>query len=135
MVSAFFSLTLITLGLPYWLVVPFGLLFGAGLGLFVERAGVRLALEQKSEGWILLTIILGLFLFSVPRTSGGGTTAPSPPRFSSTPIQVLGVDVTPVEALRGDRRLRDHGCDRGVQRQTLLGKAFEAVSPTATRAS
>src|ERR1700738_1533597 len=50
MVSAFFSLTLITIGLPYWLVVPGGLLFGAGLGLFVERGGVRLALEQKSEG-------------------------------------------------------------------------------------
>ena len=67
MVSAFFTLTLINLGLPYWLVVPGGLLFGAALGLFVERAGVRLALEQKSEGWILLTIILGLFLFSVAK--------------------------------------------------------------------
>jgi branched-chain amino acid transport system permease protein len=65
MVSSFVSLTLITLGLPYWLVVVGGLLFGALLGLFVERAGVRLALEQKSEGWILLTIILGLLFFSV----------------------------------------------------------------------
>src|SRR5437764_15311503 len=65
MVSAFFTLTLINLGLPYWLVVPGGLLFGAIVGLFVERAGVRLALEQKSEGWILLPIILGLFLFWV----------------------------------------------------------------------
>ena len=43
MVSAFFTLTLITLGLPYWLVVPGGLLFGAALGLFVERAGARSA--------------------------------------------------------------------------------------------
>jgi branched-chain amino acid transport system permease protein len=64
MVSAFVSLSLLKLGLPYWLMVPGGLLFGALLGLFVERAGVRLALEQKSEGWILLTIILGLFFFS-----------------------------------------------------------------------
>ena len=39
MLSAFFSLTLIDLGLPYWLVVPGGLLFGVVLGLFVERAG------------------------------------------------------------------------------------------------
>src|SRR6202165_6274941 len=62
MVSAFFSLTLITLGLPYWLVVLGGLLFGAALGLFVERAGVRLALPQKSAGWVLLTLILGTFL-------------------------------------------------------------------------
>src|SRR3954468_20703108 len=65
MVSAFFSLTLITWGLRFWGVVPAGLLCGAALGLFVERAGVRLSLEQRSEGWILLTIILGLFLFSV----------------------------------------------------------------------
>ncbi|HLY97295.1 MAG TPA: branched-chain amino acid ABC transporter permease, partial [Sideroxyarcus sp.] len=64
MVSAFVSLSLLDAGLPYPLVVPLGLLFGAALGLAVERAGVRLALEQKSEGWILLTIILGLFLFS-----------------------------------------------------------------------
>ena len=41
-------------------MVPLGLGIGALLGLFVERAAVRLALEQKSEGWILLTIILGL---------------------------------------------------------------------------
>ena len=47
MVSAFFSLTLTDLGFPYWLMVPCGLLFGTALGLFVERAAVRLALEQK----------------------------------------------------------------------------------------
>src|SRR5512140_2022849 len=64
MVSAFFSLSLINRGVPYALVVPAGLLFGALLGLVVERAGVRLALEQRGEGWILLTIIIGLFFFS-----------------------------------------------------------------------
>src|SRR3981081_836812 len=97
MVSAFFTLTLITVGLPYWLVVPGGLLFGAGLGLFVERAGVRLALEQKSEGWILLTIILGLFLFSVAENVWGRHVRPFPPPISQQSIRVLGVDVTPVE--------------------------------------
>src|SRR5258705_13925405 len=54
MASAFFSLTLITLGLPYWLVVPRGLLFGAALGLFVGPPAVRLALPPGSGGWILL---------------------------------------------------------------------------------
>src|ERR1700687_1191234 len=95
MVSAFFSLTLITIGLPYWLVVPAGLLFGAGLGLFVERAGVRLALQQKSEGWILLTIILGLFLFSVAENVWGRDDRPFPTPISLEPIQVLGAEVTP----------------------------------------
>src|SRR5256885_6188866 len=64
MVSAFISLTLITLGSPYWLVVIGGLFFCAPLGLFVVRAGVRLALVAKSAGWILLTIIPRLLFFS-----------------------------------------------------------------------
>lgn len=38
MLSALFSLTLIDTGMPYWLVVPGGMLFGVLLGLFVERA-------------------------------------------------------------------------------------------------
>ena len=78
MVSAFFSLTLTNLGLPYWLMVPGGLLFGALLGLVVERAGVRLALEQKSEGWILLSIIIGLFFFSAAENIWGRDDRPFP---------------------------------------------------------
>src|SRR3954462_9620209 len=97
MVSAFFTLTLITLGLPYWLVVPLGLLFGALLGLFVERAGVRLALEQKSEGWILMTIILGLFFFSAAENIWGRDDRPFPTPIPSDPIRILGVDVTGLE--------------------------------------
>src|ERR1041384_8240905 len=64
MVSAFVSLTLLNTGLPYVVMVPLGILFGALLGVVVERVAVRLALQQKSEGWILLTIIASLFLVS-----------------------------------------------------------------------
>src|ERR1043166_5532449 len=60
MVSSFVTLTLIGTGLPYAVVVLLGILFGAVLGMVVERLAVRLALQQKSEGWILLTIITGL---------------------------------------------------------------------------
>jgi branched-chain amino acid transport system permease protein len=128
MVSAFFSLTLITLGLPYWLVVPGGLLFGAALGLFVERAGVRLALEQKSEGWILLTIILGLFFFSVAENVWGRDDRPFPTPISTEPIHVLGVDVTPVELSVAVGVFAIMGLVEVFKRETLLGKAFEAVS-------
>ena len=128
MVSAFFSLTLITLGLPYWLVVPGGLLFGAALGLFVERAGVRLALQQKSEGWILLTIILGLFLFSVAENVWGRDDRPFPTPISQQSIRVLGVDVTPVELSVAIGVFAVMGLVEVFKRQTLLGKAFEAVS-------
>jgi len=128
MVSAFFSLTLITLGLSYWLVVPAGLLFGAALGLFVERAGVRLALEQKSEGWILLTIILGLFFFSVAENVWGRDDRPFPTPIPTEPIHVLGVDVTPVEISVAIGVFAIMGLIEVFKRQTLLGKAFEAVS-------
>src|ERR1700730_13019695 len=128
MVSAFFSLTLINLGLPYWLVVPGGLLFGAALGLFVERAGVRLALEQRSEGWILLTIILGLFLFSLAENVWGRDDRPFPTPISQRPIRLLGVDVTPVELSVAIGVFAVMGLVEVFKRQTLLGKAFEAVS-------
>jgi branched-chain amino acid transport system permease protein len=128
MVCAFLSLSLINLGLPYWLVVPGGLVLGAILGLFVERAGVRLALEQKSEGWILLTIILGLFFFSVAENVWGRDDRPFPTPISNQPIHVLGIDVTWVELSVAIGVFAVMGLVEVFKRETLVGKAFEAVS-------
>ena len=128
MVSAFLSLTLVTLGLPYWLVVIGGLFFGALLGLLVERAGVRLALEQKSEGWILLTIILGLLFFSVAENVWGRDDRPFPTPISQRPVHILGVDVTFVELSVAVGVFAIMGAIEIFKRQTLLGKAFDAVS-------
>ncbi|RTL56395.1 MAG: branched-chain amino acid ABC transporter permease [Rhodocyclaceae bacterium] len=128
MLSAFFSLTLTRLGAPYWLMVPGGLLFGALLGLFVERAAVRLALEQKSEGWILLTIILGLLGFSSAENIWGRDDHPFPTPISSDPIHVVGVDITPLEISVAVGVLGIMGLIELFKRRTLLGKAFEAVS-------
>jgi branched-chain amino acid transport system permease protein len=128
MVCAFLSLSLINLGLPYWLVVPGGLLLGALLGLFVERAGVRLSLEQKSEGWILLTIILGLLFFSVAENVWGRDDRPFPTPISQQPIHILTVDVTPVELSVGVGVFAIMGAIEVFKRRTLLGKAFDAVS-------
>jgi branched-chain amino acid transport system permease protein len=128
MVSAFFSLTLVTAGVPYWLVLPLGLLFGALLGLAVERAGVRLALEQRSEGWILLTIILGLFLFSAAENVWGRDDRPFPTPIPSEPLHLAGVDVTPVELSVAVGVFAVMGLVEVFKRETLLGKAFEAVS-------
>lgn len=128
MLSALFSLSLITIGLPYGLVVVGGLLFGVGLGLFVERVGVRLALEQKSEGWILLTIILGLLGFSAAENIWGRDDHPFPTPISSDPIHVLGIAITPLEISVTIGVFTVMGLIEGFKRQTLLGKAFEAVS-------
>ena len=128
MVSAFITLTLADLGFPYWFVVIGGLLCGVLLGLFVERAAVRLALEQKSEGWILLTIILGLFFFSAAENIWGRDDRPFPTPISSDAIQVFGISVTPLEISVAVGVFAIMGLIEMFKRRTLLGKAFEAVS-------
>jgi branched-chain amino acid transport system permease protein len=128
MVSAFATLSIMGSGLPYPLVVVLGLLFGALLGLVVERTGVRLALEQKSEGWILLTIIIGLFLFSFAENVWGRDDRPFPTPIPSAPIHLLGVDVTPLELSVALGVLAVMALVEAFKRLTLLGKAFEAVS-------
>ena len=128
MVSAFGGLTLVGWGVPYFLVVPLTLAFGALLGLFVERAGVRLALEQQSEGWILLTIILGLFLFSTAENVWGRDDRPFPTPIPSEPVHILGIDITPLEMSVAFGVIAVMVLVETFKRRTLLGKAFEAIS-------
>lgn len=128
MLSAFLSLTLTNVGLPYWLMVPAGLLCGVVLGLIVERVAVRLALEQKSEGWILMTIIVGLFGFSAAENIWGRDDQPFPTPISSDPMQFFGISVTPVELSVAIGVLSVMGLVELFKRKTLWGKAFEAVS-------
>lgn len=128
MVSAFFSLTLLNLGMPYWLMVPGGLLFGVVMGLVVERACVRLTLEQKSEGWILLTIIFGLLAFSSAENIWGRDDRPFPSPISSDPLHFFGIDVTPLEISVAIGVFAVMGAIELFKRKTLAGKAFDAVS-------
>jgi branched-chain amino acid transport system permease protein len=128
MFSAFISLTLQKVGLPYWLMVPAGLLCGVLLGLIVERLAVRLALEQKSEGWILMTIIVGLFAFSAAENIWGRDDQPFPTPISSEPMHFFGISITPVELSVAIGVLSVMGLIELFKRKTLWGKAFEAVS-------
>jgi branched-chain amino acid transport system permease protein len=128
MVCAFVSLSLLGTGLPFWAAVPLGILFGALLGLAVERAAVRLALEQRGEGWILLTIIVGLFLFSFAENVWGRDDRPFPSPIPSTSIHVLGVDVTGLELAVLAGVLVVMVLVEIFKRATLLGKAFDAVA-------
>jgi branched-chain amino acid transport system permease protein len=128
MLSAFISLTLTNMGIPYWLMVPAGLMCGVLLGLIVERLAVRLALEQKSEGWILMTIILGLFSFSAAENIWGRDDHPFPTPISSDPMHFFGISVTPVELSVAIGVFAVMGMIELFKRKTLWGKAFEAVS-------
>ena len=128
MVSAFVSLTLIGTGLPYAVAVPLGIVFGAVLGIVVERVAVRLALEQKNEGWILLTIIVGLFLVSFAENVWGRDDRPFPTPIPDDPVHVFGVDITWPEISVAIGVLAIMTLVEVFKRRTLLGKAFEAVS-------
>ncbi|HZJ62073.1 MAG TPA: branched-chain amino acid ABC transporter permease [Kofleriaceae bacterium] len=128
MVSAFVSLTLLGTGLPYVVVVPLGILFGALLGILVERAAVRLALQQKSEGWILLTIIVGLFLVSFAENVWGRDDRPFPTPIPSDPVNILGVEVSWLEISVAVGVFAIMTLVEVFRRRTLLGKAFEAVA-------
>jgi branched-chain amino acid transport system permease protein len=128
MVSAFVSLTFTHWGFPYWLMVPAGLLCGVLLGLIVERLAVRLALEQKSEGWILMSIIVGLFAFSAAENIWGRDDQPFPTPISSDPMHFFGISVTPVELSVAIGVLSVMGLIELFKRKTLWGKAFEAVA-------
>ena len=128
MVSAFVALTFTQAGLPYGLMVPAALAFGALAGLGVELAAVRLALRQKNEGWIMLTIILGLFMVSAAENLWGRDDRPFPTPIPSDPIHILGVDVTPLELSVAAGALGVMGLIELFKRRTLLGKAVEAVA-------
>jgi branched-chain amino acid transport system permease protein len=128
MLSALISLSLTNSGLPYWLMVPGGLLSGVLLGLLVERLAVRLALEQKSEGWILMTIIAGLFSFSAAENIWGRDDHPFPTPISSDPLHFFGISITPVELSVALGVLSVMALIELFKRKTLWGKAFEAVA-------
>ena len=133
MVSAFVSLTLLNLGLPYVVMVPLGIGFGALLGVVVERVAVRLALQQKSEGWILNTIIVSLFLVSFAENVWGRDDRPFPTPIPADPVRVvdaigLEIDVTWLEISVAVGVLAIMALIEVFKRRTLLGKAFAAVS-------
>jgi branched-chain amino acid transport system permease protein len=128
MVSAFICLTLTNWGVPYGLMVPAGLICGGLLGLFVERTAVRLALEQKNEGWILLTIILGLLFFSSAENIWGRDDYPFPTPIPSDTVHLFGIGVTWLEISVAVGVFCIMGLIELFKRKTLLGKAFTAVS-------
>lgn len=128
MLSAFAGLTLLKAGLPFALMVPLTLLFGAFLGLVVERVAVRLALEQKTEGWILLTIILGLFGVSAAENIWGRDDRAFPTPLPSESLLIGGVSIAPAEIAVAVGAFAIMTAVEIFKRRTLLGKAVEAVA-------
>jgi len=98
--GALVGLTLVTLGLNYWLMIPIVCIFGALQGALVERIGVRPAIKIKSEfGWIMSTIALGVIFKNVAENVWGRDDLKFPSPLPESPLHLLGANVLPMEIL------------------------------------
>jgi len=100
MLGALVGLTLVGLGVNYWVMIPIVCIFGFAQGALVERVGVRPAIKTRSEfGWIMATIALGIIFKNVAENLWGRDDLRFPSPLPEAPIQVLGANVLPMELL------------------------------------
>ena len=99
MLGALVGLTLVGLGVNYWVMIPIVCIFGFAQGALVERVGVRPAIKTRSEfGWIMATIALGIIFKNVAENIWGRDDLRFPSPLPEAPIQVLGHDREEVRA-------------------------------------
>jgi branched-chain amino acid transport system permease protein len=128
MLGALVGLSLVTLGVNYWLMIPIVCLFGALQGAFVERIGVRPAIKLKSEfGWIMSTIALGIIFKNVAENLWGRDDLKFPSPLPEAPIKLLGANVLPMEILVVVGALAMMLAVEFFNRKTIYGKAVVAT--------
>lgn len=99
MLGALVGLTLVGLGVNYWLMIPLVCLFGAFQGAVVERIGVRPAIKIKSDfGWIMSTIA-SCIIFKNVAENVWLVTLKFPSPLPESPLKFLGANVLPMEIL------------------------------------
>ena len=128
MLGAFTGISLAGSGLPYGVSVLGAMVAGAALGWFVERVAVRLALKQHNEGWILLTIIVGLFALSFVENLWGRDDRPFPVPWPAAPLDFYGISVTWPELAIAMGALGIMIFVELAKRYTMAGIAVQAVS-------
>src|SRR5664279_3276591 len=129
MLGALVGLTLVGLGVNYWLMIPLVCIFGAAQGAFVERIGVRPALKIKSEfGWIMSTIALGIIFKNVAENIWGRDDLKFPSPLPTDPLKFLGVNVLPMEILVVIGAIVMMLAVELFNRKSIYGKAVVATS-------
>lgn len=129
MLGALVGLTLVGLGMNYWLMIPIVCLFGLAQGAFVETIGVRPAIRIKSEfGWIMSTIALGIIFKNVAENVWGRDDLRFPSPLPESPIQVFGANVLPMELLVIGGALLMMFAVELFNRKSIFGKAVVATS-------
>ncbi len=128
MLGALVGLTLVGLGLNYWLMIPLVCLFGIVQGMVVERIGVRPAIKIKSEfGWIMSTIALGIIFKNVAENIWGRDDLKFPSPLPEAPLKVLGANVLPMELLVVGGALAMMLAVEVFNRRSIYGRAVVAT--------
>jgi branched-chain amino acid transport system permease protein len=128
MLGALVGLTLVGLGVNYWLMIPLVCLFGALQGALVERIGVRPAIKIKSEfGWIMSTIALGIIFKNVAENVWGRDDLKFPSPLPEAPFKFLGANILPMEVLVVGGALLMMMAVELFNRKSIYGKAVVAT--------
>jgi len=128
MLGALVGLTLVGLGVNYWLMIPIVCVFGAIQGAVVERIGVRPALRIKSEfGWIMSTIALGIIFKNVAENVWGRDDLRFPSPLPEAPLHLFGANVLPMEILVVVGAVLMMAAVELFNRKTIWGKAVVAT--------
>ena len=128
MLGAMVGLTLVNMGLNYWLMIPLVCLFGAFQGTVVERIAVRPAIKIKSEfGWIMSTIALGIIFTNVAENVWGRDDLKFPSPLPESPLHFLGANVLPMEILVVIGALLMMLAVELFNRRSIYGKAVVAT--------
>ncbi len=129
MLGAMVGLTLVNLGVNFWLMIPLVCVFGFVQGAFVERIGVRPAIRIKSEfGWIMSTIALGIIFKNVAENVWGRDDLRFPSPLPESPLHVLGANVLPMELLVVGGAVLMMLAVEFFNRRSIYGKAVVATS-------
>jgi len=129
MLGALVGLTLVGLGINYWVALPIACIFGFLQGAFVERIGVKPALKTRSEfGWIMATIALGIIFRNVAENIWGHDALRFPSPLPEAPIKLMGANVLPMEMLVVGGALAMMLLVEFFNRKSIYGKAFVATA-------
>jgi len=129
MLGAMVGLTLVNMGVNFWLMIPLVILFGFVQGAFVERIGVRPAIKIKSEfGWIMSTIALGIIFKNVAENVWGRDDLRFPSPLPESPLHLLGANVLPMELLVVGGAILMMLAVEFFNRKSIYGKAVVATS-------
>lgn len=116
-------------GLPLWVACILSISASCVFGILLERFAVRPFNESSASiGWMLTTIAVGIMLEALVTMQFGGFSRALPSLGVDRPITILGAGVYPQELAIPVVALVAMAGLGILQRQTLVGRAMQAVA-------